>query len=94
MAVWGRKWEQRAAACSCLAMSERDLLVLALTVEIGELHTQLAEAQDQCVELAVDAGELHGEIEALRGQLADLERERDAWQAQGEHLGHRYRQTG
>ena len=81
-------------ACSCPAMSERDLLVLALTVEIGELRTQLAEAQDQCVELAVDAGELHAEIEALRVRLVEVECERDAWQAQADHLAHRYRQAG
>ena len=75
-------------------MSERDLLVLALTVEIGELRTQLAEAQDQCVELAVDAGELHAEIEALRAQLAEVERERDAWRVEAERLTSRSRQVG
>ena len=75
-------------------MSERDLLVLALTVEIGELHTQLAEAQDQCVELAVDAGELHAEIQALRAQLVDVGRERDAWRVEAGRFTSRGRQVG
>ncbi|WP_274533120.1 hypothetical protein [Methylobacterium sp. Leaf99] len=35
-----------------------------------ELRQQLADVQDQCVELAVDGGELHAEIEALRARLA------------------------
>ena len=34
--------------------------MLTLVTENAELRLQLAEAQDQCVELAVDAGELHG----------------------------------
>ncbi|TXM64504.1 hypothetical protein FV226_26455 [Methylobacterium sp. WL12] len=58
--------------------------ILAVVIENRELRAQLAETQDQCVELAVDAGELHAEIEALRGRLARAERERDAWQAEAE----------
>jgi uncharacterized protein involved in exopolysaccharide biosynthesis len=63
-------------------MSERDLLVLALTVENGELRAQLAEAQDQLVELAIDAGQLHARIEALQAELAALRDERNAWCAE------------
>lgn len=54
-----------------------ELLVIA--TENAELRLQLAESQDQCVELAIEAGELHAEIEALRAQLVEVERERDAW---------------
>ena len=57
---------------------------LAICVENAELRHQLAEVQDQCVELAVDAGELHAEIESLRSRLAQAERERDAWRAEAE----------
>jgi septal ring factor EnvC (AmiA/AmiB activator) len=57
---------------------------LAVATENVELRQQLADVQDQCVELAVDAGELHAEIEALRVQLAAVERERDAWRAEAE----------
>lgn len=48
-----------------------DVRLLELMAENAELRTQLAEAQEQCVELAVDAGELHAEIEALRQELAE-----------------------
>jgi hypothetical protein len=48
------------------------LLLLALATENAELRAQLAEVQDQCVELAVDAGELHAEVEALRQELAEM----------------------
>ena len=61
-----------------------ELLILAM--ENAELRSQLAEAQDQCVELAVDAGELQAEIEALRAQLAEVTDQRDAWQAEAERL--------
>lgn len=57
---------------------------LAVVTENVELRQQLADVQDQCVELAVDGGELHAEIEALRAQLAAIERERDAWRAEAE----------
>ncbi len=43
---------------------------LALQVEVAELRQQLAETQDQGVELAVDAGELHVQIQALQEELA------------------------
>ena len=62
--------------------AQRTAEFLALAVENAELRQQLAEVQDQCVELAVDAGDLHAEIEALRARLAQVERERDAWRAE------------
>jgi len=58
---------------------------LAVVLENTELRQQLAEAQDQCIELAVDAGGLHAEIEALREQLLTAERARDRWRALAEH---------
>jgi hypothetical protein len=64
-----------------------DLSLLEPATENAELRLQLAEAQDQCIELAVDAGELHVEITALRVRLAHVEKQRDAWQAQAECLG-------
>jgi septal ring factor EnvC (AmiA/AmiB activator) len=69
---------------------QRSAEFLAVVIENAELRQQLAETQDQCVELAVDAGELHSEIEALRARLAQAERDRDAWQAEAE----RGRRTG
>ncbi|TXM66462.1 hypothetical protein FV226_23520 [Methylobacterium sp. WL12] len=71
-------------------MDQRTADILAVVVENRELRAQLAEVQDQCVELAVDAGELHAEIEALRGRLARAERARDAWRAEAK----RGRRTG
>ena len=67
---------------------QRSADFLAVCVENAELRQQLADVQEQCVELAVDAGELHAEIEALRGRLAqtERERERDAWKAEAERL--------
>jgi septal ring factor EnvC (AmiA/AmiB activator) len=58
--------------------------LLTLATENAELRLQLAETQDQCVELAVDAGELYAEIETLRAQLAEVSDQRDAWQAEAE----------
>lgn len=58
---------------------------LEVCIENTELRAQLAEAQDQCIELAVDAGELHAEIERLSARLAVVERDRDRWRAQAEH---------
>jgi septal ring factor EnvC (AmiA/AmiB activator) len=66
--------------------SQRSAEFLAVVIESTELRQQLAETQDQCVELAVDAGELHTEIEALRIRLAIAERERDAWKAEAERF--------
>jgi len=63
---------------------QRSTDFLALVMENAELRQQLADVQDQCVELAVDAGEQHAEIEALRLRLAQVERERDAWRAEAE----------
>lgn len=48
-----------------------DVRLLELMAENAELRAQLAEAQEQCVELAVDAGELHAEIQTLRQELAE-----------------------
>lgn len=64
--------------------SQRTAEFLAVCVENAELRHQLAEVQDQCVELAVDAGELHAEIETLRARLAQAECDRDAWRAEAE----------
>ena len=50
---------------------------LALELEVAELRQQLAETQEQCVELAIDAGELHAENMSLRQELACLYAERD-----------------
>jgi hypothetical protein len=61
-------------------VSPTDFLLLA--AENAELRLQLAEMQDQCVELAVDAGDLQAEIEALRARLAEATDQRDAWQAE------------
>ena len=63
---------------------QRSAGFLAVAIENHELRQQLAEVQDQCVELAVDAGELHAEIEALRVRLAQAERDRDAWRVEAE----------
>jgi predicted nuclease with TOPRIM domain len=65
---------------------QRSAEFLAVVIENTELRQQLAESQDQCVELAVDAGELQIEIEALRARLAAVERERDAWLVEARHL--------
>jgi uncharacterized protein involved in exopolysaccharide biosynthesis len=64
--------------------SQRTAEFLAVVIENAELRQQLADVQDQCVELAVDAGDLHAEIEALRARLAQAERDRDAWRAEAE----------
>lgn len=60
---------------------------LALQVEVAELRQQLAEVQEQCVELAVDAGELHAHIQALQHELACLRADRDAWRAAARAAG-------
>ena len=65
---------------------EADLLTLA--VENAELRLELAEAQEQCIELAVNAGELHAEVEALRMQLAAMEAEREALRVTLEQSDH------
>ena len=62
------------------------MYALILASENAELRLQLAEAQDQCVELAVDAGEFHAEVEALCAQLAEVSEQRDAWLAEAERL--------
>lgn len=65
------------------------VLILELATENTELRLQLAEVQDQCVELAVDSGALHAEIEALRAQLVDVERQWEAWCAEAECVARR-----
>lgn len=52
---------------------------LELRIEIAELRAALAQAQDECVELAVDAGELHRVIETLQAELAQMRTDRDNW---------------
>jgi len=64
-----------------------DAARLALQLEIAELKQQLAETQDQCVELAVDAGELHGQIQALQDEVARVRADRDAWRAAAQAAG-------
>ena len=59
-------------------------LILALAVENTELRTQLAEVQEQCIELAIDTGDMHARLEALQAQMAVIEAERDAWRAEAE----------
>jgi len=59
-----------ASSDSSSGVRDTDLLILA--VENSELRCQLAELQDQCIELAVDNGALHAEIEALREELMEL----------------------
>ncbi|WP_264051562.1 hypothetical protein [Methylobacterium flocculans] len=63
---------------------QRTAEFLAVVIENTELRQQLAESQDQCVELAVDAGELHAEIEAIRARLAEAEQDRDRWRTEAE----------
>lgn len=48
---------------------QRTANILTVVIENRELRAQLAEVQDQCVELAVNAGELNADIEALRARL-------------------------
>ncbi len=63
-----------------------DLPLLELAMENAELRLQLAEAQDQLIEMAVDAGELQARIEGLQAELAEARAERDAWSAQPTRL--------
>jgi uncharacterized protein involved in exopolysaccharide biosynthesis len=56
------------------------MLVLELAAENALLRAQLAEAQDQCIELAVDAGDLHAEVVALRAEVAELRANAAKWQ--------------
>jgi len=46
--------------------------LLELAAENVDLRLQLAEAQEQCIEMAVDAGALQAEIDALRTEIASL----------------------
>jgi hypothetical protein len=50
-----------------------DVALLELATENAELRLQLAEAQEQCIEMAVDAGLLQVEIDALRREIALLQ---------------------
>ena len=38
-----------------------NVTILELAAEVADLRIQLAESQDQCIEMAIDAGELHAE---------------------------------
>ena len=49
-----------------------DITLLELAAENAELRLQLAEAQEQCIEMAVDAGALQAEIDTLRAEIAEL----------------------
>lgn len=62
--------------------------MLTLATENAELRLQLAETQEQCIELAVDAGELHAQIEALQVELAQTRRDRDAWRSEATRRNH------
>ena len=62
-----------------VAVPSPDTTILELAVEISELRAQLAESQDQCIEMAVDAGHLHAEIRQLRRELSASNRERDGY---------------
>ena len=64
--------------------SQRTAELLAVVIENAELRQQLAEVQDQCMELAADAGEQHAENAVLRARLAQAECDRDAWRAEAE----------
>ena len=64
----------------------RDLPLLELATENAELRLQLAEAQDQLIEMAVDAGELQALIEGLQAELAEARAERDAWRVRSTRL--------
>lgn len=57
-----------------------DLPLLEIATENAELRLQLAEAQDQLIEMAVDAGELQALIEGLRDELAEARAKTDAWE--------------
>jgi uncharacterized protein involved in exopolysaccharide biosynthesis len=58
---------------SAIPLSSFDITLLELAAENAELRLQLAEAQEQCIEMAVDAGALQAEIDALRAELAELQ---------------------
>lgn len=62
-----------------VAVPSPEITILEMSVELAELRAQLAESQDQCIEMAVDAGHLHGEIRQLRRELAASNRERDGY---------------
>lgn len=57
---------------SAIPLSTLDITLLELAAENAELRLQLAEAQEQCIEMAVDAGALQAEIDAMRAELAEL----------------------
>ena len=58
---------------SAIPLSSLDITLLELAAENAELRLQLAEAQEQCIEMAVDAGALQAEIDALRAELSELQ---------------------
>ncbi len=62
-----------------VAVPSPEITILEMSVELAELRAQLAETQDQCIEMAVDAGHLNAEIRQLRRDLAASNRERDGY---------------
>jgi hypothetical protein len=54
------------------AATPHDVALLELAAENADLRLQLAEVQEQCIEMAIDAGALQAEIEELRAQVALL----------------------
>ena len=63
-------------------LAASDLPLLELDTENAELRLQLAEAQDQLIEMAVDAGELQALIGGLQTELFKERAEQDTRQAQ------------
>ena len=57
---------------SAIPLPSLDITLLELAAENAELRLQLAEAQEQCIEMAVDAGALQAEIDTLRAEIAEL----------------------
>ena len=57
---------------SATPLSSLDITLLELAAENAELRLRLAEAQEQCIEMAVDAGALQAEIDALRAEIGEL----------------------
>jgi len=57
---------------SATPVTASDVALLELATENAELRLQLAEAQEQCIEMAVDAGLLQVEIDALRREITLL----------------------
>lgn len=70
-----------------VAIPSSDITILEQAVEISELRQQLAEAQEQCIEMAVDAGHLHAEIRRLRRELESTKGRRIGASGRSRHRG-------